>query len=79
MSKARMSLRRSVLAGMTGEKPRRPQFVRIAQVFRFPARQRYQPSLGFERNRRFPTRTWAIVERSHRAFDYGALDAALDC
>jgi hypothetical protein len=25
------------------------------------------------------TRTWAIVERSHRAFDYGALDAALDC
>src|SRR4249919_4289936 len=32
MGKARMSLRRSVLAGMAGEKPRRPQFMGIAQV-----------------------------------------------
>jgi len=74
-----MSLRRSVLAGMTGEKPGRPQFMGIAQVLRFPARQRHQPGLGFERDRRFPTGTRAIVERSHRAFDHGALDAALDC
>ena len=79
MGKARMSLRRSVLAGMVGEKPCRPQFMGIAQVLRFPARQRHQPSLGFERDRRFPTGTRAIVERSHRAFDHGALDAALDC
>ena len=73
-----MSLRRSMLAGMAGEKPCRPQFVGIAKVLRFPARQRHQPSLGFERDRRFPTGTRAIVERSHRAFDHGALDAALD-
>ena len=79
MGKARMSLRRSVLAGMAGEKPRRPQFMGIAQVLRFPARQRHQPSLGFERDRRFPTGTRAIVERGHRAFDHGALDATLDC
>ena len=51
MGKARMSLCRSVLAGMAGEKPRRPQFMRIAQVLRFPACQRHQPSLGFERDR----------------------------
>ena len=67
MGKARMSLRRSMLAGMAGEKPCRPQFVRIAQVFRFPARQRYQPSLTFERDRRFPTGTRAIVKRPRRA------------
>jgi hypothetical protein len=77
--KARMSLRRSVLAGMAGEKPRRPQFMGVAQVLRFPACQRHQPSPGFERDRRFPTGTRAIVERGHRAFDHGALDAKLDC
>ena len=79
MGKARISLRRSVLTGMAGEKPGRPQFVRIAQVLRFPACQRHQPSFGFERDRRFPTGTRAIVERGHRAFDYGALDATLNC
>src|SRR5215813_6805463 len=55
MRKARMSLRRSVLAGMTGEEPGRPQFMGIAQVLRFPARQRHQPGLGFQRDRRLPT------------------------
>src|SRR4051812_15050823 len=48
-------------------------------VLRFPACQRHKPSLGFERDRRFPTGTRAIVERGHRTFDHGALDAALDC
>ena len=78
MGKADVSLRRSVFASMAGEKPRRPQFVGIAQVLRLLTGQRHQPSLGFARDRRLPTRTRAIVKRSHWAFDHGALDAALD-
>src|SRR5262249_44398439 len=79
MRKARMSLRRSVLADMASEEPGRPQFMGIAQVLRFPARQLRQPGLGFERDRRFPTGTRAIVERGSGAFARGALDAARDC
>ncbi len=73
-----MSFRRSVLAGVAGEKPRRPQLVGIAEVLRLPARQRHQPCLGLQRDRRFPAGARAIVERSHRAFGHGPLDAALD-
>jgi hypothetical protein len=43
-----------------------------------PACQRYQPRLGFECDRRLPTGARAIVERCHRAFNHGALDAALN-
>jgi hypothetical protein len=50
----------------------------IAQLLRLPARQRYQPCLGLEGDLRFPTGARAIVERRHRAFGHGALDAALD-
>ena len=78
IGKARMSFRRSVLARMASEKPGRPQFVGIAEVLRFPACQRHQPGLGFERDRRFPTGTGAVVERSQRAIDHSTLDAALD-
>src|SRR5208283_1437319 len=63
---------------MAGEKPGRPQFVGIAEVLRLAARQRHQPRLGLQRDRRFPAGTRAIVERSHRAFGHGALDAALN-
>lgn len=41
-----MPLRRSVLASLAGEKPGRPQFMRIAQFLGFAASQRHQPSLG---------------------------------
>jgi hypothetical protein len=78
VGEARMSLRRSMLAGVAGQKPRRPQFVGITKVLRLSARQRHQPRLGFERDRRLPARARAIVERSHRAFGHGALDATLD-
>jgi hypothetical protein len=47
VGQARMSLRRSMLAGVAGEKPRRPQFVRLAQFLCLPASQRRQPRLGF--------------------------------
>jgi hypothetical protein len=78
VGEARMSLRWSMLASVAGQKPRRPQFVRIAEVLRLPASQRHQPRLGFKRDRRLSAGPRAIVERSHRAFDDGALDAALD-
>jgi hypothetical protein len=67
-----------MLASMAGEKPRRPQFVGIAQVLRLLTGQRHQPGLGFARDRRLPARTRAIIERSHWAFHHGALNAALD-
>jgi hypothetical protein len=34
--------------------------------------------LGFARDRRLLAVTQAVAERSHRGFDHGALDAALD-
>jgi hypothetical protein len=73
-----MSLRRSMLASVAGEKPGRPQFVGVAEVLRLPVRQRHQPCLGLQRDRRFPAGARAIVECSHRAFGHGALDATLD-
>jgi hypothetical protein len=73
-----MSFGRSVLAGMAGDKSGRPQFVGITKLLRLATGQRNQPSPGLERDCRLPARTRAIVERRHRAFDHGALDAALD-
>jgi len=73
-----MPLRRPVLTCMAGQKPRRPQFVRIAEVFRLPTRQRCYPCLGLDRDRRLPARARAIVQRGHRAFGHGPLNAALD-
>jgi hypothetical protein len=78
VGEAHMPLPRSMFAGVAGQKPRRPQFVRIAEVLCLPAGQRHQPCLGFEGDRRLSTGARAIVEHSHRAFDHGALDAALD-
>ena len=75
---ARVPFRRSVLARMTSQKPGRPQFVGVTEVLRFAARQRHEPSLGLERDPGFPARTRTIVERRHRAFHHGPLDAALD-
>ena len=60
------------------QRPGRPQLVGIAEVLRLSARQRHQPRLGLQRDRRFPAGARAIVERSQRAFGHGALDAALD-
>jgi hypothetical protein len=67
-----------MLASVAGQKPRRPQFVWIAKVLCLAACQRYQPCLGFQGDRRFSTGARAIVEPNHRAFEHGALDAALD-
>jgi hypothetical protein len=73
-----MPFRRSMLAGVAGQKPGRPQFVGIAKFLRLPARQRHQPCLRLKGDRRLPTGARAIIECSHRAFSHGALDAALN-
>ena len=78
VGQARMPLRRSMLASVAGQKPRRPQFVGIAMFLRLLARQRYQPCLGLGSDRRLSTRARAIIQRGQRAFGHGALDAALD-
>jgi hypothetical protein len=79
IGEARMSLRRSTLASVTGQKTGRPQFMGIAKVLRLLARQRHQPCLGLQGDCRFPAGARAIIERGHRAFRHGTLDAALDC
>src|SRR5262245_1534367 len=78
VGEAGMPLRRSMLAGVAGEKPRRPQFMRIAQFLRLPASQRRQPCFGFDGDRRLLARARAIVERCHRAFDHGPFYATLN-
>ena len=50
----------------------------MAQFFGLPARQRYEPWLRLKRDLGFSTGTGTIIKCSHRTFDHGALDAALD-
>src|ERR1700758_5763264 len=78
VGEACMPLRRSMLAGVAGEKPRRPQFMRIAQFLRLPARQRRQPCFGFDGDRRLLARARAIVQRCHRTSDPGPFYATLN-
>ena len=75
---ARVPFGGTVLASMAGEQPRGPQFVRITQFLRLPARQRCQPGFRFQRDRRLPAGPRAIVQRGHRVFGHRPLDAALD-
>src|SRR3984885_1920770 len=70
--------RRSTLARMTGQKPRRPQLVRIAVLLGLIARQRYQPGFRFRRDRRLLARSRSVVEGRQRAIGQCPLDAALD-
>ncbi len=61
----------TVLASVAGEQPRGPQFMRITQLLRLPARQRCQPCFRFQRDRRLPAKARAIVQR-------GTCDHAMD-
>jgi hypothetical protein len=63
---------------MAGQKPCRPQFVRIPEILRLPASQRHQPGPGFEGDRRLSAGARSIAKCSHRAFDHSALDATLN-
>ena len=66
--------RRSTLARMTGQKPRRPQLVRIAVLLGLIARQRYQPGFRFQRDRRLLARSRSVVEGRQRAVGQRPLD-----
>jgi hypothetical protein len=78
VGEALMSFRRPLLAGMGGKKPRRPQFVRIAEVLGLAAGEINQPGLGLDRDGGLAASPRAIIERRHWAFGHGALNAALN-
>src|SRR5215470_10224172 len=67
-----------MLAGVAGQKPCRPKFVRITQFLCLPTRQRHQPCLGLKGDHGFLAGTRAIVESGHRAFGHSPLNTALD-
>ena len=62
---ARVPFGGTVLASVAGEQPRGPQFVRITQLLRLPARQRCQPGFRFQRDRRLAERP--LCARSGRS------------
>jgi hypothetical protein len=62
-AQARMLLPRPMLAGLPGQKPRRPNLVRIAQILRLPASQRHHPRLGLDRDRRLLAGAGTLIER----------------
>jgi hypothetical protein len=68
----------SVLARVASQKPRRPQFVGIAQVLRLAAGERHQPCLGLGGDSRLLARSRTIVERRHWTIGQRPLDTALN-
>src|SRR4249920_1840956 len=74
-----MPLTWSVLAGVTGQKPCCPQFMRIAKLFGLVTGQVDQPCFGFHRYRWLLARARAIVERGQRTFNHRPFNAALNC
>ena len=78
LAKAGVPFGRSMLARVTSQKPRRLQFVRIAQVLRPAAGQRDQPCPGLSSDRRLLARPGTIVERRHCTIGQRPLSAALD-
>jgi hypothetical protein len=68
VGKAGVPLRRPMLGCVPGKKPRRPQFMRIAQFLRLSTSQRRQPCLGFDGDRWLLTGARAIIQRSYRTF-----------
>jgi hypothetical protein len=78
LAKAGVPFGWSMLARVTSQKPRRPQFVRIAQVLRLAAGQRDQPCPGLGSDRRLLAGPGTIVERRHWTVGQRPLNAALD-
>jgi hypothetical protein len=60
------------------ERPSSTGYVAGIHVFLTAAMRARRGWPGQGRDRRLPAGTRAIIERRHRAFDHGALDAALD-
>src|SRR5438477_11236097 len=70
--------RRSVLACVTCQKPRRPQLMRIAVLLGLVARQRHQPGFGLRCDDRFFARPWPILDRRQPPIAQRPLHAALN-
>jgi hypothetical protein len=77
LGKARVSLRRPMLAGMAGEQSRRPQFVWIPEFLGLAAGEIHNPCLGFGGDRRLLAGPWPIVERRYRTIGQRPLNTAL--
>ena len=67
-----------MFARVTGQQPRRPQLVRIAQFLRLATGEIYEPGLGLGRDARLLTRPRPVVECCQRTIGDRPLDAALD-
>ena len=73
-----MSCLRAVFANVLGKQPRRPQFVGIAEVLGFPARQIDNEGPRFGGDYRLPSRPRAVIERRQDTQSFGSPHAALD-
>src|ERR1700716_64897 len=70
--------RRSMLAGVTCQQPRGPQFMRITVLLGLVARQRHQPGFGLRCDDWFFARPWSILDRCQRPIGQRPLHAALN-
>src|SRR5262245_36794209 len=78
MGETVVSRRRSVLARMASQKPRRPQLVRITVILGLVACHRHQPSLGLRCNRRLLARSGSVIEGRQGSIGQRPFDTALD-
>src|SRR5271166_5001993 len=69
---------RTMLAGMAGQQPRRPEFVRMSHVLGLLAGKGHQPRARFHRNFRFSAGPRTVVERRHNAEPRRTRQATLD-
>src|SRR5205814_8146106 len=76
IGQTRMPRRRSVLARVARQEPRRPQLMWITVVLGLVARQRHQPGFGLRRDGWFLARSRAIVEGCQWAIGQRSLDTA---
>src|SRR5215472_1126992 len=79
LSQARMPGGWSMLPGMCGEQPGRPQLVRITQLLGLPARQRHQPSLCLSRDNGISSRARPIIQCLDHPQFCRSLQAACHC
>src|SRR5262249_53719298 len=77
IGEAAMPRPRSAAAGMLGEKPCRPQFMRIAELLGLAAGQINEPRLGFQRDCWFAAWSRPTVERGKRTLNHRPFDATL--